>query len=419
MRLIKIGFPVFLAAACFGLPARAGVFKAACVRLNITPDRPVRLYGYSMRNHVSEGVHDSLFMKVLCLDDGDRRFFLVSSDLGVAPANEGFFSRLKKEAGVERECLMWTATHSHSAPTMGQENGDYADRVRDQCLRGILQAKSALAPAKLGYTVGIALAGLNRRAKYPDTTRLGKNPKGPMDRDLGIIKIERMDGSPMAMVANHAVHGTALFATNYRISGDAPGIAEAYVEKKLGAPVLFVNGACGNIDPLFATVDSFAMGNHFDIAWFEQLLGEPIWVAQSMVETSADVRLRTARVVIDLPRDPRKPPRNSAPPGPVIPVSVQFLSINGLIIFAAPLEMFCDIAMDIKEHSPFDRTFFFGYCNGSLGYLPTRNAYPKGGYEIGVTPFLDTAEAVFRERVLAEIVKQYRKTTPGESPEKY
>ena len=331
----RCGILLFL--ACLVLSSYAGVFKASCVRVNLTPDHAVRLHGYSMRDRASEGVHDCLFMKILCLDDGDRRFFLASSDLGVAPVNEKFFARVKTEAGVERECLMWTATHSHSAPTVGRQNGDDADRVRDQCLRGIRQAKSSVAPAKLGYTVGIALAGINRRAKYPDTTRLGKNPKDPVDWDLGIIKIERMDGSPVA--------------------------------------VLFVNGAYGNIDPLFATVDSFAMGNHFE---FEQLLGEPIWVAQSMVETSANVRLRTGRVVIDLPRDPRKKPRGPTPPGPVIPVPVQFLRINGLVVFAAPLEMFCDIAMDIKDRSPFDRTFFSGTATAAWVICPPGKLLQRG-----------------------------------------
>ncbi|MBI3973294.1 MAG: hypothetical protein HY332_18635 [Chloroflexi bacterium] len=44
--------------------------------------------------------------------------------------------------------------------------------------------------------------------------------------------------------------------------------------------------------------------------------------------------------------------------------------------------MFCEIGLAIKHSSPFPWTAVAGYTDGSVGYIPTRAAYPEGGYEV-------------------------------------
>ena len=66
----------------------------------------------------------------------------------------------------------------------------------------------------------------------------------------------------------------------------------------------------------------------------------------------------------------------------VVRLPVRFLKINNdVAIWAAPLELFCEIAMDIRNRSPFPYTLYFGYCNGWLGYFPTKAEFAFGGYE--------------------------------------
>ncbi len=48
--------------------------------------------------------------------------------------------------------------------------------------------------------------------------------------------------------------------------------------------------------------------------------------------------------------------------------------------------------MRIRNLSPFPFTFYFGYCNGWLGYMPTKAAFAHGGYEPKTSPFTDQAE---------------------------
>ena len=62
------------------------------------------------------------------------------------------------------------------------------------------------------------------------------------------------------------------------------------------------------------------------------------------------------------------------------------------MIWAAPLELFCEIAIQVRQKSPFRHTFYFGYANGWLGYLPTKLGFAEGGYEPNTSPFTDRAE---------------------------
>ena len=49
-----------------------------------------------------------------------------------------------------------------------------------------------------------------------------------------------------------------------------------------------------------------------------------------------------------------------------------------------PLELFCEISNEVRDRSPFPFTFYYGYTNGWLGYLPTEEEWKYGGYEVDV-----------------------------------
>jgi hypothetical protein len=386
---------------------RSGEFKAACIEIDITPDKPVWLSGFGSRDKPSTGVHDPLFLKVLCMSDGLTYFYLISSDIVNAPYDEQFVSKLEQE-GIPKRQVMWTATHTHSGPSFRKENDGYKENIQNICIQAMIKARSRLIPAKIGYTSSIALANMNRRVQYPDRFFLGKNPNGVMDRELGVIKILDENDTLISLVVNYAMHGTSLYGKNYETSADAMGVVTEYVKNKLNAPVMYVNGACGNLDPIYAYRDTFQQENHFDINAFQFLLGRAVLTAQQMVtNATADVSLHTGLKTISLPRDTTKNPRNPQDSGENIQVDVQFLGINNLLLFSAPLELFNDVAMHIKDHSPFDETFYFGYCNGSKGYLTTKKAFLDGGYEIRVTPYTPQAEKQFCEGVMAYVNTLY------------
>ncbi len=81
---------------------------------------------------------------------------------------------------------------------------------------------------------------------------------------------------------------------------------------------------------------------------------------------------------------------------------VRFLKMNDEVaIWSAPLELFVEVANEVRDRSPFPYTFYFGYSNGWLGYLLTEPAWKEGGYETRVSPFTPSAARDLTESVVS------------------
>src|SRR6185437_10993879 len=105
--------------------------------------------------------------------------------------------------------------------------------VKDALVAAVKDAAGKLQPARIGFGQGVSMANINRRAKDVDgQVSLGLNPDGPADRQIGLIRLERPDGAPIATIANYPIHGTVMSGQNLLISGDAPGTVSAYLEQK-------------------------------------------------------------------------------------------------------------------------------------------------------------------------------------------
>ena len=421
----SVFFVLILVMAASGpLPGgAAGDFRASCVKVDITPEESLWLLGYGPRK--SEGVHDRIYHRIAAMDDGKMQFFLVSSDLAaISPAfYEQFCRELEQETGIRSEQVWWTLTHTHSAPEVGspgliksmqperflhEHNPEYSESVKTRLIEGIREARSRLEPARLGVTTGHSMANINRRAIDVDgRASYGMNPEAAVDRQIGLIRLDRTDGTPLGLIAVYAMHGTVLGAENLLISGDAQGIVSEYVEEKVGAPMLHVNGAAGNISPLYSTYPDFKKGH---ITQFNVLLGDRILQANRSLKTgTSNVVLWTGETVIETPRkagfgwveELAHYLRETETGVSLVRVPVRFLKINDdLVLWTAPVELFCEIAINVRSHSPFPYTFFAGYTNGFLGYLPTRQAFAEGGYEPGrVSPFTEQVEDDFTQGV--------------------
>lgn len=402
--------------------AQGGTFRASVVKVDITPSTSKWLAGYPARQ--STGVHDRLFHRVVAIDDGATQFFLVASDLCLfAPSvYDEFAARLKRETGIDPVQVWWTVTHTHSAPEVGphgmikllmperykhEPDTEYTALVEKSLIEGIKDARAKLVPARLAAGTGSSSANINRRARDPGgRISLGLNPDGPVDRQIGLIRLERLDGAPIALIANYSMHGTALGPPNTLISGDAPGTVAAYVEEKLGVPMLFINGAAGDLAPIYTVQDDFKAAH---ITEFNVLLGDRILAANRAITTPAPrIRLRAGEKIIETPRrkdfgwDPGIGNYLRAAEGETgtILLPVRFLIVNeDLALWSAPVELFCEISMELRSRSPFRNTFYFGYTNGWLGYLPTRRAFSEGGYEIRTNPFTERVEDDVKDAV--------------------
>jgi neutral ceramidase len=424
---LLVGAAIAMCSVADAQTRRGPGLRAAAVRVDITPQTTQWLLGYQPRQ--SDGVHDQIYHRVVALEAGDARFFLISSDLCLfSPTLYDSFTRdLQKATGIAPAQIWWSVTHTHSAPEIGppdmykallgrsdhEWDREYTATVTKALVEAVRSARDGLEPARIAFGDGVSMANINRRAKDADgTVSLGLNPDGPADRTFNLIRLSRRDGSLIALVANYAMHGTVMSGQNLKISGDAPGIVAAYLEEKLGGTVLYINGAAGDMAPIYSVYPDAASGH---LSQFKVLLGDRIVAAAATL--GAGTGSVTLRVAEETVRTPRRQglawPDELAPyavdgEGPAIRLPLRFLAINDTVIWSAPVEMFSQIAMDVRKRSPFSRTFYFGYTNGWFGYLPTAKAFEEGGYEPRTSPFTAQAEADVSRAVTAFIQRFHR-----------
>src|SRR5262245_57646504 len=98
------------------LPAE---FRASVVKVDVTPTASKWLLGYAARQ--STGVHDPIFHRVVAMDDGETKIILVSTDLCLFSPTvyDEAARRIERATGIAALRLLWTVTHTHSAPEIG------------------------------------------------------------------------------------------------------------------------------------------------------------------------------------------------------------------------------------------------------------------------------------------------------------
>jgi len=414
-------------------------FRASVVKINITPDNSQYLLGYGARK--STGVHDSIYHRIVALDDGTTQFFLVSTEICiVSPAEYDMVAtKIQSQLGIGPMNLWWSTTHTHSAPECGKSGLDkvfmgerylhevdsvYTAFVEQKLIDGISKARNQLSPARIGVGCGFSQANINRRAVNTDgKASLGMNPDGPVDRRINLLRIEKADGSIMALIANYPIHGTVLGGENLLISGDAPGIVSSYVEEKLRAPLVFINGAAGNLAPIYSVYPSPEAGH---LGEFRVLLGDKILEANRKISaTTKEVTLSLGAITVETPRKEGLAwpahfgnyTRTTSSGINMVRLPVRFLRINNdIAIWNAPLELFCEISNEIRDRSPFPYTFYFGYTNGWLGYLLTEAEYRYEGYEPTVSPYTPQSASDLTEAVVTYLQGEMKThTSPAQN----
>jgi len=233
-----------------GLLGTGQLLLAGTAKINITP-------------RSTEPLHDSVYARTLVLQSGDLKIALVSVDLGVF-TSERIFKICKEQYGISEVLLC--SSHNHSGPHAFQPGNPYQSFYEDQILKAIGQSVANLFPAhimagrstfpQLGFNrLIVRKDGHARESWFSDDQYSSENPEripfGPVDPEVGVIRVDDEQGQPRVILMNYACHAD-IVCFNYAISADYPGVASRKVEEAFDNKVncLFVQGAGGNIESL-------------------------------------------------------------------------------------------------------------------------------------------------------------------------
>jgi hypothetical protein len=388
--------------------------RAGVASTDITPPAGEQMWGYEDRRQPATGTLDPLYARVLVLEAGaanpPRRLALVTLDLGrsFGPAS---LARLREAAqrssGIA--CLLVAASHTHSAPVVRDEYRDsppaWEQAALDKIERAIAEAAHGLQPARIGVGTGATYIGHNRLRVNPDgsVSWFERNPTriatSPVDPTVTVLRIDRADGTPLAVLTNYACHPVVFGSDNLRYSADFPGVMNRVVERELGGHVqsFFLQGAPGDINP-FDAVTPLAQDASGRRDWTGEHLGrEAARVAKEIHTRSVDspsiefaestltVRLRwdmeKFRAALLKFLGPEVMEIYGARITPEIQLPVTTVLIDkDIALMTMPGEPFVDFQMNWRDRCPAPHALLLGYTNGYNGYFPTIAAASRGGY---------------------------------------
>jgi len=150
---------------------------------------------------------------------------------------------------------MVSATHTHTGPArdrqpLTENEEEYWRSLPCIVARAVIDAWTLRQPACARVARGWSAIGVNRREERPNgLVWLGKNEYGRFDPEVGVLRVDRATGEPLAAVVSYACHAVAL-GGEVLLSADYPGFVVRQFECSLGLDsALFLQGAAGNVDP--------------------------------------------------------------------------------------------------------------------------------------------------------------------------
>jgi Neutral/alkaline non-lysosomal ceramidase, N-terminal len=405
---VAVFVAVTLLASCFA--ANAEEMKAGVAKADITPPLGTQMWGYFDRLKGAEGILDPLYARVLVLEAGEKQLAYVDLDLGrtFGPASlEKLRQAVKQGSGIDD--LIVQATHTHAGPVVMDQYPSGTPAWETAALgkieQAVHEAQAAAVPVRLGVGYGEATIGYNRRRVNSDgsVTMIWQNPERiptwPVDSTLTLLRVDRMDGTPLAILVNDGTHPVTFGGDNLRFSADFPGVMCKVVEQAFdGKPLaFFVQGAPGDINVYDATtpMTQDAVGRR---DWAGETIGKAAAEAAKQIQTQSDsnpsIDFSEDTLPFDLRWNPEKfrkaildeiGPKGFEVYAPPIqetmhmPVTTALIDRN-IALMGMPGEPFVQFQMDWRAECPVDHCFFLGYANGYNGYFPTIQAASEGGY---------------------------------------
>jgi neutral ceramidase len=395
------------------------LFKAGAAKVDITPDE-------SKLPKNIEGIHDRLYSRAIVIDNGKTGAALVTVDTGMIFEQlwKNLTQKIEKELGIPAENILLTPTHTHSG-IMGPDPD-----LEGNIFKSVKLAKETLQSARIGYGTGVSYLNVNRNIIDPKTRRWweGPNYDGPSDKTVAVVKFESVNGEPIAVYYNYAMHAVTVGQLD-KISGDAPGAASRYIEDSFDDKIVAVwsTGACGDQNPVYfqQTYDlreirikdyadrgidiSNAMPpggeglNKQDpkvmklmnqqkqmIFSMGQFLGEEVkHVMRGMERMSSSGKIFGKQKVVSFPgRDRTNKGRagyeGTYKDGDPVELRLGLLLIDDIALGTVNSEVFNLIAQRLKKESPFARTMMVTLTNGlaNSGYIPNDAAFGYQTFEV-------------------------------------
>ncbi len=331
------------------------------------------------------GMRDPLLARALVLESAGRRVTWVALD--VIAVDRGLTDEVARRlvaGGHDPGTLLVSATHTHSGPgafvdtfvmgmvALDRFDGEVREAVVAAAVAAVDEARARRRPARLAAGRTSVVGAVRSRLRLP------------IDDEMLVLRVTDADGAPVAALWNFAIHGTVLGPRNGRLSGDVMGAASRLLERELGVPALFVNGAVGDVSPA-------RHGDHAVEEMGALLAGAAgaAWQAARPMPPALEAASHT--VALPAPRLSLRnclggwvPAALAIPLGSTFPDDATLTAVRtgDIAWIAIPGELQTALGVNLKRTGQewFRHAAVAGLTNGYLGYLVTPAAYGTPSY---------------------------------------
>lgn len=385
----------------------AAPIKAGVARVSINPlesKLPTQLGGYGARDgKPAIGTLDTIYGKVILFDSGGEKSAVITVDVCSVPlcvAEETLMKAAITNLTLDR--LLIVASHTHTGleglsldrrnvadnPHIGIFSEPLLNFLVDRLASALKEANAALQPVK-------AASGVEY---LPNMNRNRRGSKS-VDPQITVLRLDKLDGSPYAVLVNYTAHGTFVDEHDMLVSGEWAGSMQRTVEDFVGGGVLclYANGAEGDIAP-----QGRSGGSNYEQAWN---YGRRVGLAAGRL--AKDLRAKEISQFAVGSEWVTLPPRRGSPDFVKIAgaeyhvtqeqldqmVKLLFpekaplyaLRVDGFQMVTFPGEPICELGLAVKDtlrQAGIAHPCVAALTTDGIGYILTKEEYRKSGYEV-------------------------------------
>ena len=406
--------------------------KYSVYKADITPRMPVYMDGYGKRNGRSKGVRDNLYVKSVFLKDDNCSFLVISADICCIKREDadGLKIKITEKYGLPEQNIVIHAVHPHSGPAliawlMHDYDGEYVEFFKGQVLKCVDACLENVKTGTMYYGDGETYIGMSRRKKTGKEVRLAPASDTPVDRKLNVIMIKGENEKIELVIYNCACHPTVMNETNYMISADFPGAACETIEKNYpGAVAVFIQGACGDINPAIISNGPEYRESYFsDVEFTGRILANDVnhIIRYGLKKIEPSFKCSIRRLVLPIGeyevdffkemsesdneywRKYGNTMLEDIKKGEEVKETEFILGVirlaPNLKIVALEGEICNEYGVWIRESDPSAEVLVAAYSNGYKSYLPTKRILKEGGYEATATYCWSSYPGPYSEKV--------------------
>jgi neutral ceramidase len=411
--------------------------KAAKGRVVITPPKGTPMAGNVRLDNKSRGVHDDIFCNILILTDDCTKVCLLGFDLVALEYStcNDIKARIEQIAGIPSSNIVIWVTHTHSGPDTGMPMYQGMDDALTKTYVESMIANVALGVASVNGTfkevtlkkgiTNVTDMSFNRRLVRKNGSVVMNfetfnasdiiGTTGPIDEEVITLSAWDKNGNLFALLVNFTLHPAILVGYKWLISRDFIHYLDEYIVEKYGrqAVTLFANGAEGNInhlnyrdpDQLRSFEETERIGKRLGayvtdtINHSSVLEGKIRFVSEKVTlpfRKITEEEQKWADMVLERDKDLAEDLFDGIPDktyarmikGMLVrqdkecETVLQGMAIHNFALVTFPGEVYVEFGLKVKELSPYKPTMVIGLANSMVGYIPKKEAFEQGGYEV-------------------------------------